>query len=171
MIEAGALPERAKANAIAIFNALGEAEAKVHGVPIEKVHFHEVGAVDSICDIVGACVWARSARRGGGLLLAGQHGQRHGGSRARRDAGAGAGDGAAAGGQAVYARGPETELTTPTGAAILAGARQGLRPDAAMAIASIGFGAGDEGFPGHANVLRVLIGESDRRERERSRSR
>ena len=56
IIQAGEATERAKQNALAVFRKLGEAEAKSHDVPIEKVHFHEVGAVDSICDILGACV-------------------------------------------------------------------------------------------------------------------
>ena len=56
LIEAAQLSDRAKQTSLAVFQRLGEAEAKVHGVGIEKVHFHEVGAVDSICDIVGACV-------------------------------------------------------------------------------------------------------------------
>jgi len=55
MIDDADLPERAKRNATAVFKCLGEAEAAIHGVAIEKVHFHEVGAVDSICDIVAAC--------------------------------------------------------------------------------------------------------------------
>src|SRR5262249_59006513 len=56
MIDAGRLPPRAKETAKRIFTRLGEAEAKVHGVEIRKVHFHEVGAVDSIADIVGTAI-------------------------------------------------------------------------------------------------------------------
>ncbi len=76
----------AKQNAAAVFQRLGEAEAKVHDVPIEKVHFHEVGAVDSICDIVGACVGFDLLDIERGLQLARERRQRNGEDGARRAA-------------------------------------------------------------------------------------
>jgi len=159
MIEAGALPERAKANAITIFNALGEAEATVHGVAIEKVHFHEVGAVDSICDIVGAAlglellgveaVYSSPVNTGSGTVEAD-----HGVMPVPTPATA-----LLLAGKPAYARGPETELTTPTGAAILAGLGKGFGPMPSMVIERSGFGAGTKEFPGMANMVRVLVGE------------
>ncbi|NWF84247.1 MAG: nickel pincer cofactor biosynthesis protein LarC [Bryobacteraceae bacterium] len=159
MIEAGAIPEGAKRNAIAIFNALGEAEAKVHGVPVEKVHFHEVGAVDSICDIVGAAlgldllgveqVFSSAVNTGSGTVEAD-----HGVMPVPTPATA-----LLLAGKPCYARGPETELTTPTGAAILAGLAKGFGPMPAMSIERSGFGAGTKEFPGMANMVRVLVGE------------
>ena len=96
MIEKAELPPRAKQNAIAVFRRLGEAEAEVHQVPIEKVHFHEVGAADSIADIVGACLAFDLLDVDTHRLLAAQRGQRHGGNRARHPARSGAGHRAAA---------------------------------------------------------------------------
>ena len=93
MIDDAALPDRVKQNASAVFQRLGEAEAAVHQVPIEKVHFHEVGAVDSIADIVGACLAFDLLGVDDDCLLAAQPGQRHGEDGARRAAGARAGDG------------------------------------------------------------------------------
>lgn len=160
MIEAAALTDRAKGDAIAIFNALGAAEAQVHGVPIEKVHFHEVGAIDSICDIVGAAcaldllgveaVYASPVNTGSGTIEAD-----HGVMPVPTPATA-----LLLAGKPAYARGPETELTTPTGAAILAGLAKGFGPMPPMAIERSGFGAGSKDFPAMANMVRVLIGRA-----------
>jgi uncharacterized protein (TIGR00299 family) protein len=158
MIEDSRLEPRAKQNAIKVFQVLGQAEAKVHGVPVEKVHFHEVGAVDSICDIAGACqalemlgveaVHASKVNTGSGTVEAD-----HGLMPVPTPATALLLEGAP-----VYARGPETELTTPTGAAILAALSQGFGPMPPMTLERSGFGAGTKEFPMMANVLRVLIG-------------
>lgn len=162
MIEAAELPERAKRNAIRVFEVLGEAEATVHGTSIEKVHFHEVGAVDSICDIVGAClglellgieaVYCSPINTGSGTVEAD-----HGVMPVPAPATA-----LLLKGKPVYAKGPETELTTPTGAALMAALSQGFGPMPAMTISSTGFGAGTKEFPGQANVLRLIVGESAR---------
>ncbi len=153
------ISERAKQNASAVFQRLGEAEAKVHDVSIDKVHFHEVGAVDSICDIVGACVgfdlldigavYSSAVNVGSGTVKT-EHGVLPVPAPATSELLAG---------KPIYARGPSLELTTPTGAAIattLATEFGALPP---MRIVSTGYGAGDYDFPEHANVLRVLIGE------------
>jgi hypothetical protein len=158
MIEASRLTGRAKQNAVKVFETLGAAEAEVHGVPIEKVHFHEVGAVDSICDIAGACqaldllgvdrVHASKVNTGSGTVEAD-----HGVMPVPAPATA-----LLLRGVPVYARGPETELTTPTGAAILAALCEGFGPLPPMTIERAGFGAGTKDFPAMANVLRVLVG-------------
>jgi pyridinium-3,5-bisthiocarboxylic acid mononucleotide nickel chelatase len=159
MIEAAELPERAKRRAVRIFEVLGEAEAQVHGVSIEKVHFHEVGAVDSICDIVGAAlalellgveqVFVSPVNTGSGTVEAD-----HGVMPVPTPATA-----LLLAGKPVYASGPVTELTTPTGAAIVAALGAGFGAPPAMVIERTGFGAGTKEFPGQANLLRVLIGE------------
>ncbi|HAX42855.1 MAG TPA: nickel pincer cofactor biosynthesis protein LarC [Bryobacteraceae bacterium] len=159
MIEAAELPERAKRRAVRIFEVLGEAEAQVHGVSIEKVHFHEVGAVDSICDIVGAAlglellgvdeVYVSAINTGSGTVEAD-----HGVMPVPTPATA-----LLLAGKPVYASGPVTELTTPTGAAIAAALGAGFGAPPAMVIEKTGFGSGTKEFPGQANLLRVLIGE------------
>lgn len=158
MIEASALNDRAKQRATRIFEALGEAEARVHGTTLEKVHFHEVGAVDSICDIAGAAcamdmlgiegVYVSPINTGSGTVEAD-----HGVMPVPTPATA-----LLLAGKPIYARGPETELTTPTGAAIAAALGLGFGPLPAMRIEATGFGAGTKDFPTHANLLRVLIG-------------
>jgi uncharacterized protein (TIGR00299 family) protein len=161
MIEGSSLSDRAKRNAIAVFQRLGEAEARVHGVPMEKVHFHEVGAADSIADIAGACaaldllgvdeLYCSALNVGSGTVDT-EHG------RLPVPAPATA---ALLEGRPVYSAGPSVELTTPTGAAIATTLARRFGSLPAMNIRSSGYGAGDRDFPGQANVLRALIGESN----------
>ena len=159
MIEGAALPERAKLNAAAVFQRLGDAEAAVHQVPVERIHFHEVGAADSIADIVGAClafellgvtaivcsplnVGSGAAQTEHGLLPV--------------PAPATA---ALLSGKPIYSQGPAVELTTPTGAALAVTLARGFGVLPPMKIRSAGYGAGSRDFPDRANVLRVILGE------------
>jgi pyridinium-3,5-bisthiocarboxylic acid mononucleotide nickel chelatase len=160
MIDQSAISQRAKQNAARVFQRLGEAEAKVHDIPVEKVHFHEVGAVDSICDIVGACigldlldigaVYSSAINVGSGTVKT-EHGVLPVPAPATSELLAG---------KPVYARGPSLELTTPTGAAIAATLAVEFGALPPMQILATGYGAGDHDFAEHANVLRVLIGET-----------
>ena len=160
IIAKSGIPDRAKQNASAVFQRLGEAEAKVHDIPIEKVHFHEVGAVDSICDIVGACigldlldigaVYSAPINVGSGTVKT-EHGVLPVPAPATSELLAG---------KPIYARGPSLELTTPTGAAIATTLAVDFGALPPMRVIASGYGAGDYDFPEHANVLRVLIGEN-----------
>jgi hypothetical protein len=158
MIRGARLPESVKERAIAVFTRLGEAEAAIHGAPIEEIQFHEVGALDSIADIVGAAaglerlgvgtVLFSTLRLGGGTVQAG-----HGVLPVPAPATARL----VTGFQCQL--GPvERELLTPTGAAILTtlGKQQAPPP---MRIKNIGYGAGGRDDPGHPNVLRLLLAE------------
>ena len=159
ILEAAAIPARARDHAIAVFQRLAEAVAKVHGVPVDKVHFHEVGAVDSICDIAGACygfdalgieaIYSSALNVGGGTVRT-EHGVLPVPAPATAEL---------LRGKPIYARGPEVELTTPTGAAIASTLAAGFGPMPAMRISATGYGAGGRDFPEHANVLRLMIGE------------
>jgi pyridinium-3,5-bisthiocarboxylic acid mononucleotide nickel chelatase len=159
MLDAASLPARVKRDAAAVFQKLGEAEARVHQVPVESVHFHEVGAVDSICDIVGACLGFEllgieeiqcSALNVGSGTVETEHGLLPVPAPATA---------LLLEGRPVYARGPQVELTTPTGAALAAtlAARFGTLP--AMRVAATGYGAGGREFKTQPNVLRAIIGE------------
>ena len=162
MIDAAPLPKPAQAAAKLIFQALGEAEAAVHGVEIHKVHFHEVGAVDSICDIVGAAlgfhllgidqVQCSPINVGSGTVTAD-----HGVMPVPTPATARLLEG-----KPVYSSGPTMELTTPTGAAIAAALSKSFGVMPAMHLRATGFGAGDKDFPQQANLLRILIGDASR---------
>jgi hypothetical protein len=153
------LPGAVKQNASAVFQRLGEAEAKVHGIPLAQVHFHEVGAADSICDIVGACaafdllgvhtIHSSPLNVGSGTVNT-EHGvlpvPAPATAELLKD-------------QPIYARGPSVELTTPTGAAIAVTLAADFGALPAMRVNATGYGAGDKDFSEHANVLRVFIGE------------
>ncbi len=149
-----------KATAIRIFETLGEAEAEIHNMPIEEVHFHEVGAVDALVDIVCAVVgaeslaveeWVCSPLNVGGGTVKCAHGTLPVPAPATlkllRDA-------------PVYSSGPQVELVTPTGAAIVKTLSSRFSPFPAMKIEKAGYGAGTRDFPEHPNVLRLTIGEA-----------
>jgi pyridinium-3,5-bisthiocarboxylic acid mononucleotide nickel chelatase len=159
MIERGAFPARAKENAAAVFQRLGEAEASVHQVPIERVHFHEVGAADSIADIVGACVafellGVTSIVSAPLNVGSGTANTEHGILPVPAPATA-----ALLRGKPVYSDGPAVELTTPTGAALAVTLARGFGTLPPLKIAVTGYGAGGYDFPDRANVLRVILGE------------
>jgi len=158
LIEGSGLSEWVRRNSIATFRLLAEAEGKIHGQPPDEVHFHEVGAVDSIVDIVGAMAALEDLQPVRLVSAAVNVGQgdlecRHG----RYPA-----PGPAAleilRGVPVYAGSAAGEVTTPTGAALLRSlcAGFGLRP--LMTVERIGYGAGAREIPGLANVLRVTLG-------------
>ena len=160
MIDKAHISDRAKQNASNVFKRLGDAEAGVHGIGIEKVHFHEVGAIDSIADIVGACVAFdllniseihTSAINVGSGTVNTEHGLLPVPAPATA---------VLLIGTPIYSKGPAMELTTPTGAALASTLSSSFGPMPAMQILQIGYGAGDRDFKDHANVLRVLIGET-----------
>jgi len=160
MIDAGKLSEKQKDTARRIFTRLAEAEAKVHGTTIEKVHFHEVGAADSIADIVGAAVgWdllgaerivASAVPTGCGEVK-----MAHGTCSVPAPATAELLRGIPLAESSV-----RFELTTPTGAAILATLADSFGPIPAMTIEKIGCGAGQKDLEEQPNILRLLVGET-----------
>ncbi|MGO9439088.1 MAG: nickel pincer cofactor biosynthesis protein LarC [Terriglobales bacterium] len=149
----------AQERALAIFQALGEAEAKIHNTDVEKIHFHEVGAVDAIVDIVCAAVggltlgvdeWVCSPLNVGGGSVECAHGRFPVPSPATVELLRGA---------PVYSSGVDAELVTPTGAAIVKTLCQRFVPFPAMKIAATGYGAGSRDFAGQPNVVRLTIGD------------
>jgi uncharacterized protein (TIGR00299 family) protein len=161
MIAASALSETVKQRAQAIFQRIGEAESKIHGVPIETVHFHEVGAIDSILDIVGACVGLEALEIeqivssplhvGSGTFTCA-----HGTYPVPGPAAA-----EILKGVPVYSKEIEGELVTPTGAAIIATLAAGFGNLPAMKVERVGYGAGTRTYPKFPNVLRAVIGQTE----------
>lgn len=146
--------------AIRIFEALGAAEAKVHNTSIEKIHFHEVGAVDAMVDIVGAAAGAEALQVGqwicsplnvGSGAVQCAHGRFPVPAPATVELLEGA---------LIYSSGLDAELVTPTGAAIVKVLAGRFGPMPPLKIIGSGYGAGTRDFPGHANVLRITIGHA-----------
>ena len=160
IIERAPLADAVKAQAAQAFQLLGEAEAAIHNIPIEKVHFHEVGAVDTIVDIVcaaqgcaelGVDRWMASPLNVGSGTVQCAHGTLPVPAPATL---------ALLGDAPVYAAGAPMERVTPTGAALLKmlGVEYGALP--AMRVKIAGYGAGGRDTPGQPNLLRLLVGEA-----------
>ncbi|UIO99441.1 nickel pincer cofactor biosynthesis protein LarC [Halobaculum sp. CBA1158] len=164
VVEGMALPASVRADALAVFEILGEAESSVHGTDLDDTHFHEVGADDAIADVVGACLLFDDldADRVVTTPLA-------------------TGDGEVEFSHGVYPvptpavmevaeradwslrGGPvEAELLTPTGAAILAHVADGVERLPSLRVEESGYGAGGWTFPDRPNVLRAVVGETER---------
>ena len=161
-IEAAPLSPRTRQRACAVFERLGRAEAKIHGVPLERVHFHEVGALDSMADIVGAC---------SGIELLGIDELRSsplnvGGGSVRCDHGVLPVPAPATAellqGVPVYSSGIQAELVTPTGAALVSVLASGFGPLPPMTVASSGCGAGSRDLGEFPNVLRLFVGTAQK---------
>ncbi len=159
VIEAAAISDSAKRTALNIFEKLGDAEARIHNTPTEEMHFHEVGAVDAIVDIVCAAVGAEalgvdefacSPLNVGGGTVACTHGTFPVPAPATVEL---------LKGVPVYSTGIQDELVTPTGAAIVATLATRFESFPQMRIEKTGYGAGTRDFPAHPNVLRIVIGE------------
>jgi len=159
LIDRSTLPSSVKDRAVSVFAVIAEAEAKIHNTPIEKVHFHEVGAVDSIVDIVGTAiclekfnidrVYSSPVKLGNGGLIQVEHGRMPVPTPATLE---------------ILKNYPTIlttvphELTTPTGAAIIKALSSGMLNEEVLRISTIGYGSGTQHFTELPNLLRVVIG-------------
>ena len=160
LITASGLDPWVQANALKIFSRLAEAEATIHGRSPNEVHFHEVGAVDAIVDIVGSCVGFRyfgidqfytaPLNLGGGTVTF-SHGTWPVPAPATAEL---------VRGFPTRLGGIQAELTTPTGAAIVTTLASPAPDLPLMSLSKQAFGAGDRSFPGIPNMLRLLLGET-----------
>ena len=160
LIDEARLPERVANRAQATFAALADAEGHLHRRPVAQVHFHEVGGVDAVIDVVGTCaalevlgvdtVWSSPVANGMGMVRS-AHGMLPVPAPAVVELLRGA---------PSYGRDVPYELTTPTGAALLAATVTGWGPMPAMQVAAAGFGAGTRDLEGLPNLLQVVLGQT-----------
>jgi len=160
IIGAAPLSDAVKRQSARAFQLLGEAEAAIHSIPIETVHFHEVGAVDTIVDIVCAAAgcealgvdrWQSTPLNVGSGTVKCQHGTLPVPAPATLSL---------LGDAPVYAAGPSMERVTPTGAAVLRMLNVTYGSLPAMRVEARGYGAGGRDTPGEPNLLRLLVGEA-----------
>jgi pyridinium-3,5-bisthiocarboxylic acid mononucleotide nickel chelatase len=162
LIQSSTLSDSVKQRAIAIYRVIAEAEARVHNTTIEKVHLHEVGALDSIVDVVGVSiclehfgierVYSSPVRLGSGGTVMTEHGIIPTPAPATLEI--------LKGYPVVFTKHPY-ELTTPTGAAIIKALSSGVLDDERLRPSAIGYGAGTKEFSDLPNFLRVVIGDLD----------
>lgn len=161
IIERSRLSTGVKSRAALIFTRLGEAEARVHNIPVESVHFHEVGAMDAIIDVVGACIgfellrierFVASPLHVGGGTVEMAHGRFPVPPPAVVEL---------LGDAPVYGGDIQGELLTPTGAAIISTLVESYGAMPQMRVAAAGYGAGQREYERFPNVLRVMIGETE----------
>jgi len=159
IIAAAPLSDAVKARSSRAFQLLGEAEAAIHSIPVENVHFHEVGAVDTIIDIVCAAAgaeilgidrWLASPLNVGSGTVKCQHGTLPVPAPATL---------ALLGDAPIYSAGSPMERVTPTGAAVLRMLNVEYQSLPAMRVKATGYGAGGRETPGEPNLLRLLVGE------------
>ncbi|MHB1021720.1 MAG: nickel pincer cofactor biosynthesis protein LarC [Acidobacteriaceae bacterium] len=160
MIQEATLADGVKATAIRAFELLGESEAKIHNVSVEKIHFHEVGAVDAIADIIAAAAgihalgvdaWVCSPLNVGGGMVECAHGRFPVPAPATADL---------LKDVPTYSSGLQMELVTPTGAALVRALECSFSAQPAMQVKKIGYGAGSRNPKGFPNVLRLSVGEA-----------
>ncbi len=160
IIRNASLPGEVQEKAMLAFDLLGASEAKIHNVPVEKIHFHEVGAVDAIADIVAAAAgihalridrWYCSDLNVGGGMVDCAHGRFPVPAPATADLLRGC---------PTYSAHVENELVTPTGAALIRALAPSFGTQPAMRVEKIGYGAGSRNPKGFPNVLRLSVGES-----------
>ncbi|HET6966609.1 MAG TPA: nickel pincer cofactor biosynthesis protein LarC [Acidimicrobiales bacterium] len=160
LITEARLPDRARSRALQVFERLGTVESRLHRRPLAQVHFHEVGSTDAIIDIVGTCVALEllgvdEVRSSPVAQGTGMTSSAHGVLPVPAPAVVGL---LADAGAPSYGTAIPMELTTPTGAAILAALSAGWGPMPPMAVSATGFGAGSREIEGMPNVVQVVVG-------------